>query len=63
MGVLAVNRRVLEALFSDPVWKRRFLDAYSSGDVARVLLEFCKAKGFRVMVVEEEKKVAEGCPP
>jgi len=43
----AVKREVVEALLRDKKWSRRLEEAKTTQEVLKVLVDFCKAKGFK----------------
>ena len=45
---LVVKREVVDALLRDKEWSCRLEEAKTTRDVVKVLVEFCKIKGFKV---------------
>lgn len=50
--MFAVRREVLAALLADPEWRRRLDEAKTSADVERVFSDFCKARGYKIKLLE-----------
>jgi len=47
--LFAVKKEVVQSLLADEAWSRRLEDAETEADVVKVLVEFCKSKGFKVV--------------
>jgi len=50
--MFAVRREILEALFRDLDWAAKMEEAKTGEKVEKVLVDFCRAKGYRVRRVE-----------
>jgi hypothetical protein len=51
--LFAVRREVLDALFADPEWNKRFAEAKTMADCKRMIVRFCEAKGLKIKKLEE----------
>jgi len=49
--VFVVKKEVVDEFLADPVWEERLRRAGSVVDVERLFVEFCKAKGLKVVRV------------
>lgn len=45
---LEIRPEILDELLRDPEWNRKFENAKTTVDVARVVAEFCRARGYEV---------------
>ena len=50
--ITVIRREVLEALLADSEWHQRLDKAKTSADVERVLVDFCKAWGIKIKLLE-----------
>jgi len=46
--VFAVKREILEEMLRDPEWSRRIEEAKSVAEIAEIVAEYCRKKGYRV---------------
>jgi len=53
--VFAIKRHVIKALLTDPEWSRRLEKAETSRELIRILEDFCRTKGFKVVVIAEKE--------
>ena len=49
MVMFAVKREVLEALLRDPEWTAKMEKAEKSEEVEKVVIDFCRVKGYKVI--------------
>ena len=54
--IFAVKTEVLKKAFEDPETSRKLDKAVTFEEVAVILAEFCRRKGFRVKIIEVEQK-------
>jgi len=52
MTVLATKKKVLDELFKDEKWRRRFDACKSMEQVKRVVFEFARERGYKIREVE-----------
>lgn len=45
---LMVKREILDELFRDPEWNRKFDEAQTSREVVEVVKAFCRVRGYKV---------------
>jgi hypothetical protein len=50
--MFAVRHEVLDALLADAEWGKRFDQAKTTGEIERVVSDFCRAKGIRIVEVK-----------
>jgi hypothetical protein len=53
MTIFAVKRRVLEKLYADRKWRKRAVACKTLAELQQVVIEFAKAKGFRIKYLDE----------
>ena len=46
--MFAVKSKVLDELVSDPVWSERLENAETMKEVEKVMVAFCKERGYKV---------------
>jgi len=56
MGFLVFRSSVIKALLADAEWRMRFEQAESWSEIEQVIVDFCRARGFKVKYLAPRRK-------